>query len=41
MNLDNNERKSLEPKDLAFSNIAYCKRKVKKKMLIIGIDENQ
>lgn len=42
MNLDYNERESLEPKDLTFSNIAYCKRKVKKKiMLIIGINENQ
>lgn len=30
MNLDSNERESLEPKDLTFSNIAYCKRKVKK-----------
>lgn len=41
MNLDYNERESPEPKDSTFSNIAYCKRKVKKIMLVIGIDKNQ
>lgn len=41
MILDYNERESLEPKDLTFSNIAYCQRKVKKIMPVIGLDENQ